>query len=57
MLKSVEKLSGTTFIRQELQTEEALTVNASADKASVVLGTKSNCLSDNRNVRLAGNRG
>jgi len=36
----------------ELQIEGALTVNAFADNASVIFGTNSNNLSDERNVRV-----
>jgi len=48
-LKSAEKFSGST-VNKEFQTEGALTLNAFADNVSVIVGTKSNNLSDNRNV-------
>jgi len=41
------------FYDSEFQTEGALTVNAFADNASVILGTNSNNLSsDDRNVHV-----
>ena len=38
-------------VTYKIQIEGALTLNAFADNASVIFGTKSNSLSDDRNVR------
>jgi len=50
MLKSAEKLADLQLYGSEFQTEGALTLKAFVDNASVVRGTESNNLSDDRNV-------